>query len=81
MWDALQCAPVYVVVVTVADQILPAQLRGHNVCVIERRRVEGRAQEWNASREELQVMQQISALFLSHLVTLASLLEARQQAV
>ncbi len=31
------------------------QLRGHKVCIVEKRRVEGRNQEWNVSRHELQV--------------------------
>lgn len=31
------------------------QLRGCSVCIVERRRVEGRSQEWNISRHELQV--------------------------
>ncbi|KAK9789952.1 hypothetical protein WJX73_001292 [Symbiochloris irregularis] len=35
---------------------LALQLRGCSVCVVERRRVEGRSQEWNISRHELQVL-------------------------
>lgn len=31
------------------------QLRGHRVRIVEKRRVEGRLQEWNVSRQELQV--------------------------
>lgn len=31
------------------------QLRGHKVSIVEKRRVEGRMQEWNVSLEELQV--------------------------
>lgn len=31
------------------------QLRGHRVSIVEKRRVEGRLQEWNVSRHELQV--------------------------
>lgn len=34
---------------------LALQLRGHRVTVVEKRRVEGRAQEWNVSRQELNV--------------------------
>ena len=34
---------------------LALQLRGHRVTVVERRRVEGRTQEWNVSRPELNV--------------------------
>jgi len=34
---------------------LALQLRGHRVTIVERRRVEGRAQEWNVSRPELNV--------------------------
>lgn len=30
------------------------QLRGNKVCIVEKRRVEGRNQEWNVSRHELQ---------------------------
>ena len=36
---------------------LMVQLRGHKVCIVEKRRVEGRLQEWNVSRSELQVSQ------------------------
>ncbi|CAK0756134.1 hypothetical protein CVIRNUC_002428 [Coccomyxa viridis] len=35
---------------------LGLQLRGHKVCIVEKRRVEGRLQEWNVSRSELQVL-------------------------
>lgn len=31
------------------------QVQGWRVCVIEKRRVEGRNQEWNISRDELEV--------------------------
>ena len=34
---------------------LALQLRGHRVTVVEKRRVEGRTQEWNVSRAELDV--------------------------
>ena len=34
---------------------LALQLRGHRVTVVEKRRVEGRTQEWNVSRPELDV--------------------------
>ncbi|BDA41128.1 hypothetical protein COCOBI_01-7830 [Coccomyxa sp. Obi] len=33
---------------------LALQLRGHRVSIVEKRRVEGRLQEWNVSRHELQ---------------------------
>lgn len=35
---------------------LSLQLRGAKVCIVERRRIEGRTQEWNSSRTELQVL-------------------------
>lgn len=35
---------------------LSLQLRGARVCIVERRRIEGRTQEWNSSRAELQVL-------------------------
>ena len=40
-----------------ASCCLMVQLRGHKVCIVEKRRVEGRLQEWNVSRSELQVSQ------------------------
>ena len=40
-----------------ASYCLMVQLRGHKVCIVEKRRVEGRLQEWNVSRSELQVGQ------------------------
>lgn len=40
-----------------ASCFLMVQLRGHKVCIVEKRRVEGRLQEWNVSRSELQVSQ------------------------
>ena len=40
-----------------ASCCLTVQLRGHKVCIVEKRRVEGRLQEWNVSRSELQVSQ------------------------
>lgn len=41
---------------------LALQLRGHRVCVVERRRVDGRAQEWNSSRAELKVLVSLGLL-------------------
>ena len=38
------------------------QLRGHSVCVVERRRVEGRSQEWNISRGELAALTRLGLL-------------------
>ena len=38
-----------------ASYCLMVQLKGHKVCIVEKRRVEGRLQEWNVSRSELQV--------------------------
>ena len=35
---------------------LALQLRGHKVCVVERRRLQGRTQEWNISRKELETL-------------------------
>ena len=31
-------------------------MRGHNVCIVEKNKLEGRTQEWNISRHELQVL-------------------------
>lgn len=38
------------------------QLRGHKVCIVEKRLVEGRNQEWNISRGELQVLLDLGLL-------------------
>ncbi|CAL5227327.1 g10267 [Coccomyxa viridis] len=38
---------------------LALQLRGNKVCIVEKRRVEGRNQEWNVSRHELQVLTEL----------------------
>ncbi|KAK9841815.1 hypothetical protein WJX81_004881 [Elliptochloris bilobata] len=35
---------------------LALQLRGHHVTMVEKRRVEGRSQEWNVSRQDLDVL-------------------------
>lgn len=41
---------------------LALQLRGHAVCVIERREVAGRTQEWNISRSELGTLSELGIL-------------------
>lgn len=41
---------------------LALQQRGHRVAVIERRRVEGRTQEWNISRHELYSLVEVGLL-------------------
>ncbi|GAX85016.1 hypothetical protein CEUSTIGMA_g12437.t1 [Chlamydomonas eustigma] len=38
------------------------QQRGHRVCVIDRRVVQGRTQEWNISREELKALMHVGLL-------------------
>ena len=45
------------------------QLRGHSVCVVERRRVQGRAQEWNISRGELAALTRLGLLNEAELET------------
>lgn len=41
---------------------LSLQLQGARVCIVERRRIEGRTQEWNSSRAELQVLVSLGLL-------------------
>lgn len=52
-----------------ADTGTGSQLRGHRVCIVEQRRVEGRAQEWNISRPELAVLQRLGLLTQEQLET------------
>ena len=47
-----------------------AQLKGHSVCVVERRTCEGRAQEWNSSRQELRVLSDLGLLTPAQVPTL-----------
>ena len=46
-----------------------AQLQGHSVCVVERRRVQGRVQEWNISRGELAALTRLGLLSEAELET------------
>ena len=45
------------------------QLRGYRVAIVERRRVEGRTQEWNISRGELGVLTRLDLLSPEQLET------------
>lgn len=47
---------------------LALQLRGHRVTVVEKRRVEGRTQEWNVSRAELDVLPVLAVIPVAVLV-------------
>ena len=49
--------------------LLCLQLRGYRVAIVERRRVEGRTQEWNISRGELGVLTRLGLLSPEQLET------------
>ncbi|KAK9806132.1 hypothetical protein WJX72_002795 [[Myrmecia] bisecta] len=51
---------------------LALQLRGHRVCIIEKRLCQGRTQEWNISRQELQVLVRLGLVTEAELRTAIS---------